>query len=149
MLSFCERDRCPCIDRGLSWTSRCHDTSAKYGGGETVESFVQPRKSSPGATAYPCITTRPGEDVHVVKKGFVNIHEFKDFGHDLRSEHLNKAMSSRRATEAYMNESRFNKLIRVQALVGAQTYVPQRDRTRTLCNQSCDGLYSQQSLDAK
>ena len=85
----------------------------------------------------------------MVKKGFVNIHEFKDFGHDLRSEHLNKAMSSRRATEAYMNESRFNKLIRVQALVGAQTYVPQRDRTRTLCNQSCDGLYSQQSLDAK
>jgi hypothetical protein len=149
VIPTCDRGRCLCIDRGLSCTSRCHDISAKHGCGENCGQLCPAKKSSPGVTAYPCITTRLGEDVHVVKKGFVNIHEIKDFGHDLLSEHLNMAMSSREATETYMNETRFNKLTRAQALVGSQTYIRQNERTRTLCNQLCDGLYSQQSSDVK
>jgi hypothetical protein len=148
VLLCCDRERCPCIDHGLSCTSRCHDTSAKHGCGENCGPLCPAKKSPPGATAFPCITIRPGEEVHVTEKGFVQIREIKDFGHDLISEHLKLNLpipSSREATEAHMNETRFNKLTRIGTLVGSQAYDEQNGRTSTICKQLCDDLYNHQS----
>jgi len=150
VLSSCAREGCPCIDRGLKCTSRCHDISAEHGCGGNCGPLCPAKKSLPGATAFACITTLPGEEIHVIKKGFVQIREVKDFGDDLISEHLNLPMlSSREATEAYMNEARFNKVTRVGTLVVSQAYDEQNERAPTFCKQLCNDLYSQQSATVK